>query len=131
MTRSRAVGQGGIVYALLLVAAFATIAPFYWEFVLSSRTTGDIATTPPPIWIGAALSQNYRTLNEYAPHFWRSMLNSGVIAVGSTAVTIFFSALGGYAFARYQFPFKEQLLWLLLIKLLIPNHLGIIPWYLE
>jgi len=131
MTRSRAVGQRGIVYALLLVAAFATIAPFYWEFVLSSRTTGDIAATPPPIWIGAALSQNYRTLIEYAPHFWRSMLNSGVIAVGSTAVTIFFSALGGYAFARYQFPFKEQLFWLLLLTMLIPSQLGLIPWYIE
>ena len=131
MTRSRAVGQRGIVYALLLVAAFATIAPFYWEFVLSSHATGDIAATPPPIWIGAALSQNYQTLIEYAPHFWRSMLNSGVIAVGSTAVSIFFSALGGYAFARYQFPFKEQLFWVLLLTMLIPSQLGLIPWYIE
>jgi multiple sugar transport system permease protein len=59
------------------------------------------------------------------------MLNSGVIAVGSTTVTIFFSALGGYAFARYQFPFKEQLFWLLLLTMLIPGQLGLIPWYIE
>jgi len=131
MTQSRAAGQRGIVYVLLLVAACVTIAPFYWEFVLSSHTTSDIAATPPPVWIGRALLQNYRTLIEYAPHFWRSMLNSGVIAVGSTVITIFFSALGGYAFARYQFAFKEQLFWLLLLTMLIPSQLGLIPWYIE
>jgi multiple sugar transport system permease protein len=131
MRQSRVTGQRGIVYALLVLAALATIAPFYWEFVLSSHTTSDIAATPPPVWIGRALLQNYQTLIEYAPYFWRSMLNSGVIAVGSTLITIFFSALGGYAFARYQFPFKEQLFWVLLVTMLIPSQLGLIPWYIE
>jgi multiple sugar transport system permease protein len=112
------------IYTLLGLAALATIAPFYWEFVLATRTTSEIASTPPPLWIGTALVQNYQRLVEYAPQFWRSMLNSGVIAVGSTTVTIFFSALGGYAFARYQFPFKEQLFWLLLLTMLIPGQLG-------
>jgi multiple sugar transport system permease protein len=119
------------IYTLLGLAALATIAPFYWEFVLATRTTSEIASTPPPVWIGTALVQNYQRLVEYAPQFWRSMLNSGVIAVGSTTVTIFFSALGGYAFARYQFPFKEQLFWLLLLTMLIPGQLGLIPWYIE
>jgi cellobiose transport system permease protein len=119
------------IYTLLCLAALATIAPFYWEFVLSTHATSEISSTPPPVWIGSALVQNYRTLVEYAPHFWRSMLNSGVIAVGSTVVTIFFSALGGYAFARYQFPLKEQLFWVLLLTMLIPSQLGLIPWYIE
>jgi multiple sugar transport system permease protein len=119
------------IYALLGLAALVTIAPFYWEFVLSTHPTNEIASTPPPVWIGSVLVQNYHTLVEYAPHFWRSMLNSGVIAVGSTVVTIFFSALGGYAFARYQFPLKEQLFWVLLLTMLIPSQLGLIPWYIE
>lgn len=131
LTQPRVVVRRGTVYTLLLLAASATIAPFYWEFILASHATSDIAATPPPVWLGTALLQNYQTLMEYAPHFWRSMLNSGVIAVGSTAVTIFFSALGGYAFARYQFPFKEQLFWVLLLTMLIPSQLGLIPWYIE
>jgi multiple sugar transport system permease protein len=131
LTYPRVSGQRTIVYALLGLAALATIAPFYWEFVLATHATSDIAATPPPVWIGDALLRNYNTLLEYAPHFWRSMLNSGVIAVGSTVVTIFFSALGGYAFARFSFPFKEQLFWLLLLTMLIPSQLGLIPWYIE
>ena len=118
-------------YALLGLAALVTVAPFYWQFVLSTHSTPDISATPPPMWLGGALLQNYRTLIEYAPYFWRSMVNSGVIAVGSTVVTIFFSALGGYAFARYSFPGREKLFWLLLITMLIPGQLGLIPWYIE
>jgi multiple sugar transport system permease protein len=68
---------------------------------------------------------------EYAPYFWRSMLNSAVIAIASTVVTLFFSALSGYAFARYQFPAKERLFWLLLLTMMIPGQLGLIPWYVE
>src|SRR5437588_11900395 len=131
MTYSRAAGRRGIVYALLLVSAFATIVPFYWEFVLASHMTGDIASTPPPVWIGSALLQNYRTLIEYAPHFWRSMLNSGVIAVGSTGVTIFFSALGGHALPRYRCPFKHQSFTILLLPRLTPSPLGLIHWHIH
>jgi multiple sugar transport system permease protein len=131
LTEARPAAQRTVVYLLLGVAALVTIAPFYWEFMLATHATSEIASTPPPLGVGAVLAQNYNTLLEYAPYFWRSMLNSGVIAIGSTAVTIFFSALGGYAFARYQFPFKERLFWLLLLTMLIPGQLGLIPWYIE
>jgi multiple sugar transport system permease protein len=123
--------QRTLTYALLLLAGLVTLAPFYWEFMLASHTTGQIASTPPPIWIGEALLTNYRSLLEYAPYFWRSMLNSGIIAVASTVVTIFFSALSGYAFARYDFPLKERLFWVLLLTMLIPGQLGLIPWYIQ
>jgi multiple sugar transport system permease protein len=131
LARPRATVQRGVVYALLGLAAIATVAPFYWQFVLATHATSEIASTPPPLWLGDMLMRNYQTLLEYAPYFWRSMLNSGVIALGSTTVTIFFSALGGYAFARYSFPGKEQLFWVLLLTMLIPGQLGLIPWYIE
>jgi multiple sugar transport system permease protein len=116
---------------LLCATAVTTIGPFYWEFMLATHATSDIASSPPPVWLGGALLKNYHTLVEYAPYFWRSMLNSGVIAIGSTVVTVFFSALGGYAFARYSFPAREQLFWVLLVTMLIPGQLGLIPWYIE
>lgn len=127
----RPVIRRSLVYLLLCTAGLATVGPFYWEFMLASHTTAEIANTPPPVWLGQALLQNYRTLLQYAPYFWRSMLNSGVIGVGSTVVTVFFSALSGYAFARHSFPGKEKLFWVLLMTMLIPGQLGLIPWYIE
>ena len=130
MTRI-AVARQGAVYTVLALAALTTLGPFYWEFMLGTHPTSDIAGPSPPIWIGTALAHNYQTLLEYAPYFWRSLLNSGVIAIGSTVVTVFFSALGGYAFVRYTFPGRERLFWVLLLTMLIPGQLGLIPWYIE
>jgi multiple sugar transport system permease protein len=120
-----------LAYALLGLAALATVAPFYWEFMLATHTTNDIAGTPPPFWPGVAFAQNYLAMVEHIPYFWRSMLNSLIIAVPSTVVTVFFSALGGYAFARFDFPAKEKLFWLLLLTMMIPSQLGLIPWYIQ
>jgi len=130
--RRRVASRGRLLtYAALGLAALATLIPFYWEFMLASHTTSDIAGTPPPLWPGAALARNYHALMEYTPYFWRSMLNSLIIAAPATAITIFFSALGGYAFARYSFPAKEKLFWLLLLTMMIPGQLGLIPWYIQ
>ena len=120
-----------LLHLLLILTAAISLAPFFWEFLLSTHSTAEISSTPPPLSIGSALASNYRAVLEYAPYFWRSLLNSGIIAVGSTLVTVFFSALGGYAFARYNFPGKERLFWLLLITMMIPSQLGLIPWYIQ
>jgi multiple sugar transport system permease protein len=119
------------IHIALLLTATITLAPFFWEFLLSTHTTAEISNTPPPFSIGGALLTNYQAVLEYAPYFWRSLLNSGIIAVSSTVVTVFFSALGGYAFARYSFPGKERLFWLLLLTMMIPGQLGLIPWYIQ
>ena len=117
--------------AVLGLAAVTTVLPFVWELVLATHNTGDIAGATPPFSVGRDLVRNYQALMEYAPYFWRSMLNSGIIALGSTVTTLFFSALGGYAFARYDFPGKERLFWLLLLTMMIPGQLGLIPWYVR
>jgi multiple sugar transport system permease protein len=120
-----------VLHVVLALAAAITLLPFFWEFLLATHTTSDIASTPPPLSLGGAVLQNYGAVLTYAPYFWRSLLNSGIIAIGSTVVTIFFSALGGYAFARYSFPGKERLFWLLLVTMMIPSQLGLIPWYIQ
>ena len=119
------------VYAVLGLAALITLFPFYWEFVLATHSTSEISGGVPPFFFGDNLWNNYATMIEDIPYFWRSMLNSFIIAAPTTLVTVFFSALGGYAFARYQFRGKEKLFWLMLLTMMIPGQLGLIPWYIQ
>ncbi len=118
-------------YLVVSLLGLTMLFPFFWEFMLATHETNAILTSPPPIWPGEALVSNYQAMISYIPYFWRSLLNSLIIAAPSTVLTIFFSALGGFAFARYDFPAKERLFWLLLATMMVPGQLGLIPWYIQ
>ncbi|MBN2118885.1 MAG: carbohydrate ABC transporter permease [Anaerolineales bacterium] len=58
--------------------------------------------------------------------FGNSLIISGV----GTLIVVFLSTLSGYAFARLEFPFKNQLFSLLIFSLMIPAAITLIPAFL-
>jgi ABC-type glycerol-3-phosphate transport system permease component len=61
---------------------------------------------------------------------WRSLLNSGIVAVPYTALTVLFCALAGYAFAKFSFPGRSLLFGLLIASMLVPIDVNIPTLYL-
>lgn len=116
-------------YLLILLGAILTIAPFYFMFVFATHTRDQIFQLPPPLWFGDQLTNNYQSLMERTP-FWRNLWNSLYLAVLTTATTMFFCTLGGFAFAMYQFKGRNFLFGLLLATMLIPGTLNIVPFAL-
>jgi len=117
------------LYLALVALALLTLFPFYWMFVLATHSQSSIYSAPPPLWFGAFLQRNYESLMAQLP-FLRNIWNSLYIATMATVTTMFFSSLGGFAFAMYDFRFKKQLFGFVIGSLLIPPLLGIIPYYL-
>jgi multiple sugar transport system permease protein len=60
----------------------------------------------------------------------RWFLNSLLVASVGTVVIMIVSSLSGYAFARLEFPGKDQLFSLLLFSLMIPAAITLIPAFL-
>ena len=60
----------------------------------------------------------------------RWFLNSLLVASVGTVVILFVSSLSGYAFARLEFPGKDQLFSLLIFSLMIPAAITLIPAFL-
>ena len=118
-----------LVYLLLGALALLTLFPFYWMFVLATHLQTDIFSAPPPMWFGEALQRNYDALLARLP-FLRNIWNSFYIAGLATIFTMFFASLAGFAFAMYQFRFKNVLFGMVVASLMIPPVLGIIPYYL-
>ncbi len=54
-------------------------------------------------------------------------MNSVYMAVASTLLTVFITALAGYAFGRLQFPLKNLLFGILFIKMMLPGIMNLIP----
>ena len=118
-----------VMYVLLIAMALLTLFPFYWMFVLATHFQTDIFSAPPPFWFGEALQRNYEALLARLP-FLRNIWNSFYISSLATLFTMFFASLAGFAFAMYQFRFKNVLFGAVVASLMIPPVLGIIPYYL-
>lgn len=72
---------------------------------------------------------NYETLTHYQAGIWRYLYNSAFVSILTVLLTMAISLLGGYAFARFQFPGKNALFLLTLAILMVPYATLLIPLY--
>lgn len=123
----RPIGPIGVL--TLTMGAVMMLAPFYFMFVFATHTRSEIFSMPPPLWFGEAFLQNLDILRAKIP-LWRNLGWSVYVGLMSTALTLLFCAMGGYAFAVYEFRFKRQLFGIVMATMLIPSFLGMIPSFL-
>jgi multiple sugar transport system permease protein len=116
-------------YLLVGIGGLIMLAPFYFMFVFATHTRTDIFNIPPPLLPGLAFFDNLRILTEKIM-FWNSLGLSLYVALASTALTLLFCSMGGYAFAMFEFRFKQPLFVLVLGTMLVPSFLGMIPTFM-
>jgi multiple sugar transport system permease protein len=120
-SRSRSVSTV-LLYAIAALVVVVAVFPFYW-LVITSVKPGDEVATNPPILIPTTLTiQNYLDVlaGEGVPRF---ALNSIVISLTSTALTIFIGSLAAYALAKTYLPYQVRhllLLWILVTRIFPP-----------
>jgi multiple sugar transport system permease protein len=61
------------------------------------------------------------------PHFWNNLWISFYTAMATTVLNLFFCSLAGYAFAMYDFRYKNLLFGMILATVMMPAFLGMIP----
>lgn len=120
-----------LMYLLLSFLTLITVFPFYWMLILATQTPAEIYSFPPHLWFGTGAGANYQSLISALPTFWRNMWNSIYVAIMATLTTLFFCSLGGYAFAMYDFKYKNLLFGFMIATMMIPQLLGIVPYYIE
>ena len=114
---------------LVLVGALIMLAPFYFMFVFATHSRTAIFNMPPPMWFGTDLLDNLQILTSRLP-FWRNLGWSLYVALASTALTLVFCSMAGYAFALMEFRFKKSLFTLVMATMLLPSFMNMIPTFL-
>lgn len=114
---------------MVLVGALIMLAPFYFMFVFATHSRTAIFNMPPPMWFGADLLDNLQILTSRLP-FWRNLGWSLYVALASTALTLVFCSMAGYAFALMEFRFKKSLFTLVMATMLLPSFMNMIPTFL-
>lgn len=114
---------------MVLVAAYFLI-PVIWLVIASTKSTGDLFSTPGFAFADWNLWENLTALSTYnGGIFWRWGLNSIIYSVIGSAFTTFVCALTGYALAVYRFRGRGTLVAVVLASLLVPGTVIAQPTY--
>jgi multiple sugar transport system permease protein len=117
-----------ILYPLLALGALAMTIPFIWTLSTSLKGQEDVFAYPPK-WI-----PNPFVWGNYADAFdvvsGRAFLNSFIFASTIVICQGIVTTMGGFAFARLKFPFRDQLFLLYLGTMMIPPQVTMIPTFI-
>ncbi|MBT9492729.1 MAG: carbohydrate ABC transporter permease [Paucibacter sp.] len=116
-------------YALVGIGLAVMLAPFYFMFVFATHSRGEIFSMPPPLFFGDDLLDNLAILTRRIP-FWRNLGWSVYVGLASTALTLLFCSMGGYAFALFEFRYKKALFGLVMGTMLLPTFMNMIPTFM-
>jgi multiple sugar transport system permease protein len=116
-------------YLVVGVGALIMLAPFYFMFVFATHSRTEIFSLPPPVFFGDDFLANLKILTERMP-FWRNLGWSLYVAIASTVLTLLFCSMGGYAFALFDFKFKNALFGLVMGTMLLPSFMNMIPTFM-
>ncbi len=119
-----------VITLLLLAGAVIFLFPFYFMFIGSFKTTGEIFSMKI-----LSLPKNGFHLTNYVglfgkSRFGTSLLNSTIVSVSYIVIILFLSSMAGFAFAKYRFPGRSGLFVLLLASIMVPPQVLYIPLYM-
>lgn len=118
-----------VTYLLLTSGAGLVVVPFWFMLATSLKPQAYIFDIPPRLIPVEVTLDNYRDALD-TDMFGVYFLNSVVVALSATMLTLFLSSMLAYAFARLDFPAKEGIFYTLLVGMMVPPVMLIIPQFL-
>ncbi|ACR79396.1 MULTISPECIES: carbohydrate ABC transporter permease [Kosmotoga] len=117
-----------ITYVILCILTIVMAGPFVAMVSVSFQAK---PVSSPGDWFGTDLTlKNYiQVLRNSKLSRW--FLNSVIITVSVTVCATFLASMGGYVFAKKEFPGKEFLFWAFMAFMMFPIQAWIIPMFIE
>ena len=116
------------IYLFLTVMAAIVLFPFYWMIISSLKSLDEYRMSTPTFWPQVILFTNYVTAFTSAS-LGRLFMNTMIVGVISTILSLVITVLTAFAFARLEFKGKELLFAALLATMMIPGELFTITNY--
>ena len=116
------------VYAMLAVVNLFVLFPFYSMLVTSLKPPAATMTVPVQWWPNPPTVEAYVSMWGGRP-YGRYFLNSLIVALATTFVSVALAALAGYGFSRYRFRGAAGLLMGMVATQMIPAILLLITYF--
>jgi len=120
-------GTKRFLFALLLIIIMApSVLFFYWMFTVSLREELINAAYPPVLFPLKLILDNYVAVFIKSP-FFQYMMNSIIVAGGSTVIGLIVGLPAAYSIAKYR---QNKLASVVLLSRMIPGLSLLVPWFI-
>jgi multiple sugar transport system permease protein len=117
-----------LVWLALAAACIWSLAPFAWQVVTSLKPQADLERLPPFL-PSAVTGAHYEAI--FAGHpFARLLLNSAVVAAGTTLLALALGSLAGFALAKLRPPRRAGVLAAVVAMSMLPPIATVSPLFL-
>lgn len=124
--RIKSLAGGAWMFFVLLWVLF----PVYWILLASVKHSKDLVASVPLFWISNPTLEHYVQLwTESFIYFDKLTVNSLVIALSSTVVSVLVAVCSAMALARLRFPGRDAMGMAVFFAYLVPPTLLFIPMY--
>ncbi len=119
-----------VLNASLIVVAALAIYPYVVMLFGGLKTSSELTTNPGGLPAHPTLSNlNELFTGETGSVMWRALINSIIVTLPFTALTVLVCAMAGYAFAKYQFRGRNVIFAVLVASMLVPAEVNIPALY--
>ena len=119
-----------LLYFFIGFMALIVIFPFYWMLISSLKSLVEYRATVPTFWPKQVMWSNYgAAFDTSGLNLGRLFLNTVIVGVVSTLLSLVITVLSAYAFARLDFKGKNAMFAALLATMMIPGELFTITNY--
>ncbi|MDQ1464025.1 MAG: multiple sugar transport system permease protein, partial [Actinomycetota bacterium] len=127
--RPRRRADGWVVGSYVVVAVFlvGVLVPILVVFINSLKTATDIFTRQPSIFFTPTLGNYAKVFGEL--DFAQNLLNSGIVAIGSTALSLVLGVPFAYALARLPIRGREWWARMILFSRMVPAVALVVPMF--
>ncbi|MDF2613405.1 MAG: araQ 2 [Clostridia bacterium] len=121
-----------ILTLILMVVALVIVFPFIWMLVCSFKPLNEIYEFPPRFFSPNMSFDNYKeVLFNQNPSFMTYFKNTVITTAVAVIGTVFTSSMAGYAFAKLNFKYRDQLFMLYLVTMMVPFQVLMVPQFIQ
>lgn len=115
---------------VLVGLSFVLLYPLLYMLSMAFRPYQDIMN-PLVVWVPEVFTMDNLTLAVQGMDYGNSLLQTLLISVVSSVISLGVYSLTGYGFARFNFRLKGALFLVLILSIILPPQAMIIPLYLQ
>ena len=114
---------------VVIIVTAITMFPLLWMVLTALKPDNEILQVPMVFFPSKLQWKNISDAFRLAS-FDKFIMNSVIVSVTATIITVFINMLAGFSFAKYKFKGKEFLFFIVLSTLMIPIQVNMVPLYL-